>query len=52
MTHPVPLYGGGSGAIGPLPAAYVCPYADPGVWLPDDVAHIRRFADLPALLAA
>lgn len=28
-------------------AAYVCPYADPGVHLPDGVWHIPRFSDLP-----
>jgi hypothetical protein len=52
VTHPVPLYGRRPGAFGPLAATYVCPYADPGGRQPDAIPHIRRFADLPVLLAA
>jgi putative hydrolase of the HAD superfamily len=33
-----------------MSAVYVCPDLDAGVWLPDDVAHIRRFADLPSVI--
>lgn len=34
-----------------MSAVYLCRYRKPDMWLPERAAHIRRFADLPALLA-